>query len=253
MPAESLEMRVVRTQRQPDDDSSLWVQALTSDGAPLRGLLPSQFILWNGKNLVVNYQVVEHDESEYLGVALALFRRGAESALGDLLRGKPPEHLWAVAKFYPVGEEAWRTGPISLMTNPQALGAELDKAPFPPKTCPFGKLLPLFQQSGPGRHLIFFTGSDFAPESEPAIAEAVKRGVAIHAIVDGNPSDPLNQICERTGGTLVRLKDAAEVGPALGMMYSGLSNHYCVRYRLDSAMESRIEVYSKDGRGGIGL
>jgi HEAT repeat protein len=254
---DNLQLRVLRTAGARGEDRTVWMQALRPDGAPVRGLVSSNFILWDNQKLVTEYELIEQDTSERLGVGFVLCREGAETALVECLERKPPEHLWTIAKFISgAGESAPEATPAIYVTDQRRLEASIAGSPTPAATYPLKSLLPGLLKIQGSRHLVLFMGSGEAPgpDNEPHIAAAAANNVAIHAVVIGSPHDEVTGACERTGGILLTLPDLTELSSAFRSLYSALTNCYSLRYRPDPAGESggaggRIEVYGQDGRG----
>jgi hypothetical protein len=257
--ADNLQLRVLRSEQ--GEYRSVWIQAFGPDGATIRGLLPSQFVVWNGPNLVTDYEVIEHNTPENVVAGLALCREAAVPAVTAGLEQKTPEHLWAITQFLSGGGEAADVAPAVYLADPNKLKATMAD---PPSKVMAGvetlaaikSLLPAIIKIPGSRHLILFPESAFdAPtEIEPHIALAIKHRVAIHAIVAGSPADSLKSICSRTGGIVAAIGDDADLGAEFQQLYSALSNHYLIRYREDPAEGGattvlRVQVYSGQGQG----
>jgi hypothetical protein len=257
--ADNLQLRVLRSEQ--GEYQSVWIQAIGPDGATIRGLLPSQFVVWNGQNLVTDYEVIEHNTPGNVVAGLAVCREGALPAVTAGLEEKTPEHLWAITQIVSGGGEAADMAPAVYLADPNKLKATVADPPSKvlagvETLAAIKSLLPAIIKIPGTRHLILFpeSGFDSPTEIEPHIASATKHKVAIHAIVAGSPGNSLKSICDRTGGILVAIGDDADLGAEFQQLYSALSNHYVIRYRGEPAEGGattvlRVQVYSGQGQG----
>jgi len=263
-------VQTLRLEEAPDAYRNAWIQALGPDGNPMRGLRESQFILWEGQRLAIDYEVTERNTSEVLAVGFALCRDNvisegtlkiAREAVLGCLEQKRPEHHWAIAQF--VTNEAHTVEAIEAahcVPDAARLQGRMAEAPLETKSSPamvaaLKSLLPAVLKVRGRRHLILLSGGDpaSAPEMEAQAEAAVADRVAIHAVVVGNPGDALKSICQRTQGMIVAAADATEVAAAFRKLYLALTQRYEVRYR--SAPEqlppssTKLEIYCSEGRG----
>ena len=255
---DNLQLRLLRSEQ--GEQRSIWIQVSGPDDEVLRGLLPSQFIVSNDQRLVTDYEVVEHNTGEIVIAGLAVCGDAALRAVTASLEQKVPEHLWAIAQFQPGSGETADIAPAVYLTDPNKLKASIAE----PANVNAGSgtlaaiksLLPEMVKIQGSRRLILFPESapDPGAEIEPHIASAIKHGVAIHAIVNGSPADWLKNVCDKTGGILVTLRDDVDLAVEFQRLYSGLTNHYRIRYRDDPAENAaapvlKIQVYCGQGRG----
>src|SRR5207237_3977275 len=114
-------------------------QALGPDGEMLRGLSPTQFILWQGETQVNQYEVIEQNTAGRLAVGFSLscekqisdeIHNSAQEAVRACLLLKRADHYWALAKFVSTpnpGSETdagHRTRPADFLSE----SSKLDKA-----------------------------------------------------------------------------------------------------------------------------
>jgi HEAT repeat protein len=272
-----LQLQVLRQQHGASQRRLVSLQALGPEGDPMRGLLGSQFILWANQKLVTDYEVIEHVNTESLGVGFALCQGAGIS--GDLLKSageavlgclplKAPQHHWALAKFVstrvqPAGggvsaPEETRTDLLveAVAYLPDTGKLEKSIADSPVEThfaaaalAALKSLLPGAFKTRGNRHLILLAASEFipTPEIEAQADGAVETKVAIHAVVVGRPHPSLQDLCQRTAGTIVTVDGGAGLAAAFRKLYLALTFHYKIRFQTESPIN--LEIYCKQGYG----
>jgi HEAT repeat protein len=240
---------------------TVWLRVSGAAGETMKGVAPSQFVVWSGQNLVTDYEVEEQCPNGILAAGLALCRDDAVPAATALLEQKKPEQLWAIARFQSAEGQSSDTAAAVYVADPNKLKAALAEPPL--KAAASGATLaamrsllqPMIKIAG-SRHLILLPESPFeaSSEIEPLVATAVRHGVAIHALVSGSSADFVKGMCDRTGGICVTIGEGADLGAELGELYSALTSHYRIRFREVEAEPGsqstlRVQVYGGQGRG----
>jgi HEAT repeats len=273
----SLQLQVLRRREIPGDGRSASIQALGPGGEPLPGLLPSRFILWEGQNMVTQYEVIEHVNVEPRGIGFALcpehgvsdeMLKFANEALLGCLKLKPQDHQWAIAKFVSIQEQPAAEGAPAVAQNRPDARVEpadflsdcgkLEKsiAEAPVETYFTSATLAALRSLLPGalkvrgtRHLILLTTGRFiaTPEIREQADSAAANKVAIHAVTVGAPHPSLKSLCDDTGGILMPAADSAELAAAFRKLYLALMGYYEIRFRAESPV--KLEIYCEEGYG----
>jgi hypothetical protein len=273
----SLQLQVLRQRGAAHRRRRVSIQALGPEGEPMRGLVPGQFILWEDRNLVTDYEVIEHVNAELLAVGFALcpgagisgeLMQSAEQAVLGCLNLKVSEHHWALAKFVSSREPPAAAGvPAAAQIRPDP---RVEPATYLPESgklensivqsaiethfpsailAALRSLLPGALKARGNRHLILLTAGEFIPsrEIEEESDTAVANKVAIHAVVVGSPQLSLKNLCLRTGGILMPAADGTELAAAFRKLYLALMRQYEIRFYAKSPL--KLEVYCEEGHG----
>jgi hypothetical protein len=263
-----LQLRTLWQEEVPDGQCRQYIQAFRPEGEPLRGLAPIQFILWQDQKLVTNYQAIERDITEPLGVGFVLCQdsgisgevlKSAEEAVLGCLVLKRPVHRWAFGKFASIREPARPDGriePAVFLPDNGKLQKSIEASPMETNListtlAALGWLLPGVTKSPGRRHLILLAEGQFVPppEMEAYAASAVETKVALHAVTLGSPNPSLKSMCQRTEGFVVEAADASELAAAYSKLYMALMHHYEILFRPEPKGPVRLEVYSDAGHG----
>ena len=272
-----VELRALRREDLPNGQRRQFIQAFGPEGEPMRGLVPGQFILWQGQKLVADYQALECDITQPLGVGFVLCLEGgisreilkiAEEAVLGCLLSKRPEHRWAFGKFASTREApaaasspeparpSSRIEPALFLTDSGKLQKSIAEPPIETPLvsatlAALGSIMPGAIKAPGKRHLIILAAIQFVPppEMEAYADSAVENKVVIHAVTLGSPHPSLKSICQRTEGFVVEVADASELAGAYYQLYLALTHHYEIRFRPTPNAPARLEVYCDAGRG----
>ena len=103
-----LEVSVFDAEKLSNGSRNLWVRVEDPGGGFVSGLAPTEVILWEDGELVVDYQVSEARASGAIGVGFALCAEpgvssdwvdAAGEAAAECLRYRRADDLWAVSKL----------------------------------------------------------------------------------------------------------------------------------------------------------
>ena len=259
----------------------LRVEIGSKDGRKQIGIVPTQVILIEDGQEVVNYSLEERPAPPALAITFVLPRTSAapgnpfQAGALHALTWKRPSDLWAVAPYNPtqrpdlhssfVGQSidiaevenpSLEGVPPPFTCDPAVAKAALEKVP-PKADCSnlWSTIRRSFQmERGPARgkrHLLVYSQSEPGqPSGYPELVSAAMAArTSVHAIsLNANPA--LEGLCQITQGTFQTVASEDEVAVVVEEMSLSLQARYTVRYQPTAdARELRVIVNTPSGWG----
>ena len=237
-------------------------------GQQLPALNATNFAVWEGSSLACDVNVRQRGKSEPLAVALAfpriLDRTGPdkdiqEDCIERALRRKRKHDLWMVLKYL-TGKDL--SGPadddlaaarMRFTASAEAI-EEAVSSPGQRLSCACDmhqavrSLIEACAQQRAARNIIViaqFREDSLDQNIGETILDAITNGITVHVITPW-PSAPLNELCSRTGGTLLTPARPDLIPRTLDGLCASLLNSFEVRYHPENpaAAKLRLQVHT---------
>lgn len=267
-----LRLQALMNSIEPGGFRELGLSVRSTEGNSVIGLKPTQFVIWESSDLILDYNVRSAVEKEPLSVAFAVPRNTLppdskslwERALQDCLTRRRNADAWMILQYCP----AQGSQPADQQQEwPSDLRFSVDAAVLGKAICSriprqlsadslMHALSSLIEAAARGRgrrHLIFLDdGSSEVPgtdQIQAMVHSASVAEVAIHGI--SQRESPLHRLCKNSGGQWLIARSENSVPDLLAALYSYLYASYQLRFRAASTSEIRIEAFSEQGLGEV--
>lgn len=234
-------------------------------------LLPTEFLLLEGEQWILDYSVVEHSAAPAMAVGFLIpgIRHAADPALMEQLEQKRPADQWCVQRYDTEASQEITSARIQFTRDAVALGKSIaENAPgsTPPQglagafNTMLGAIIGAIVAAVPGsRHMICVSSASSLPISSDdvfddakAAATRARRGkVSIHAIVppDGAGTLFFEALCRDTGGGFYRISHPDEIPAVLQRIRVSLLDRYEISFTRTNREVQNLTVRICSPRG----
>ena len=241
-----------------------------ADGAELRDLAPTCFVLSEDTRLIAEFAVEDVCAGDSIALGLVL-PRPATDALGPaveaMLERKRKPDRWSIAWYgasetassgeAPAGAEPRLSLPLT--DDPGALRKRMatTDSVFSGSTAAAQVLLGALANAGGSRHLLLIEDGGEQESEQPRLwnsmaIQAKTNAVSIHVLgLGADPSARAVDWCDRTGGLQLRAQGSEQLNERCSRLYLALLNRYQLSYRSsgEPAKALKLQIHSSRGSG----